>query len=125
RIIAQGNINLVVDEYLSRTSYNQNKKTIVETPSFIINDVQIISPNNQVIKTFDPVEIRVKFMAKSDILDPGLYIGILSLDGQRIAGLDFKDFQTAPSVREGEQSELGFFLDALPILPGNYQLELH
>jgi hypothetical protein len=71
------------------------------------------------------VEIRVRFIAKADILEPGLYIGVHTIENQRIAGLDFRDFETAPLIRTGETAEMGFHLRELPLLPGDYELEVH
>lgn len=125
-LIAQGETNATVDKYVSQINQQDRlDQTVVETASFIVNDVTIQSLNSSLIKTFDPVEIRVRFTAKTDILDPGLYVGLLTNEHQRITGLDFKDFQTVAPIRAGQQSELGFSLDTLPILPGTYQIELH
>jgi hypothetical protein len=68
--------------------------------------------------------VRVKAKAKTDIIDPGLYIGLLTLDNQRIAALDLKDFQTVSAISSGDSVEFGFDISALPILPGSYELEV-
>lgn len=124
-LIEQGEINHVADSYLAQVDQYRTQRTVVETASFRIDDVQISSVGSPVIKTFGTVEIRVKFTAKTDILDPGLYVGILTSDYQRLAGLDFKDLKTVPAIREGMQIELGFLIEQTPLLPGSYQLELH
>jgi lipopolysaccharide transport system ATP-binding protein len=125
RLVEEGETARTVDKYLARINREQSDGQVIETESFIVNEVKIESANGLLIKTFDPVEIKVRFTAKTDILDPGLYVGVLTLEHQRITGLDFKDFRTVPPVRAGQQCELGFSLDSLPILPGAYQLELH
>jgi lipopolysaccharide transport system ATP-binding protein len=125
RLLEQGEINTVVDSYLSRSDDRAEQSMAIETKSFILNKVQIFSTVGEVIKTFDPVTITVAFTAKTDIRDPGVYVCVLSSDQQRITGLDFKDFRTIPGVRAGQRCELGFSLDSLPILPGSYQLEIH
>jgi lipopolysaccharide transport system ATP-binding protein len=125
RFIAEGEINQVVDYYLSQANQESSNQKHLETESFIVNNVQIYSINSTVIKTFDPVEIRVLFTAKTDIRDPGLYIGFLTADQHRLAGLDFKDFTTVPAILAGETGELGFLIDSLPLLPGGYLLDIH
>jgi lipopolysaccharide transport system ATP-binding protein len=124
-MVTRGEINEVVDGYLARL--NQQDPTIerAETESFILEEVLITSSEGPVIKTFDDVEIRVRATAKTDIADPGMYVGVLTMDGQRVTGLDFKDFQTISLVRAGESIEIGFRISEFPILPGTYELELH
>jgi hypothetical protein len=71
------------------------------------------------------VEILVQITPKVDIADPGLYIGILTADGTRIAGLDLKDFATLVPIARGQTVRLGFVIEALPLLPGHYSLDVH
>jgi hypothetical protein len=78
-----------------------------------------------VIKTFDPVEVRVRFVPKTEIRDPGLYVSFLTLDSRRLTGLDLKDFITAAPLPARQVAELGFMIESLPLLPGAYQLEIH
>jgi len=124
-LVEQGETNYVVDKYLSHAFNQEGDRGIIETDSFVVDDVQIFSTASQVIKTFDPVKISVTFTAKTDILDPGIYIAVLSSESQRLSGLDFKDFRTVPVIRAGQHYEMGFSLDSLPLLPGIYQLEIH
>jgi len=123
RIIGEGEINCIIDRYLAqmitRTFID------VETPSFVINDVSVNPLNSDVIKTFESVEIKVVLTAKRDIGDPGMYVGILTSENARIAGIDFKDFASVPPIKAGERFELGFLIDELPLLGGTYQLEIH
>ena len=124
RLIEQGPINDVVDRYVASTQEESASCQNVETKSFVVDNVRIFSPNGPVIKTFDPVEIRVKFTVKIDILDPGVYVAILNMDNDRLVGLDLRDFQTVPALRAGEKGDMGFFVKELPILPGSYHLEV-
>lgn len=121
----QGETSLVVDRYLSRSTQQNAVTTGIETSSFIVNNVQVQPISGEVIKTFAPVKISVSFKAKSDIFDPGVYVALLSSEQQRLAGLDFKDFQTIPMIPAGQDCEMGFVVDSLPLLPGSYQLEVH
>ncbi|MEW6718199.1 MAG: ABC transporter ATP-binding protein [Chloroflexota bacterium] len=119
-----GEINSIVDNYLSSLLYSENDETI-ETDSFIVNSVQIKSKTNLAIKTFDEVTIDVHFVAKTKIHDPGLYIGILSTDHQRLIGLDFKDHKTIEPIDVGQVCQMGFRIFDLPILPGKYVIEIY
>lgn len=125
RLVAQGEINETVDRYLSQLNSSQTAVEVVETNTFSVTLVQVGSEAGPVIKTFDPVQVRVQFVPKTDIEDPGLYVSILTMDSRRLAGLDLKDFITAASLPAGQTAELGFTIESLPLLPGAYQLEIH
>jgi lipopolysaccharide transport system ATP-binding protein len=125
KVAAEGEINRVVDEYLSRLSSDEERPRKIETESFVVEDVRITSTEGPLVKTFDDVEIRVRFRAKTQIRDPGLYIGVLTLERQRITGLDLRDFTTVRPMVAGETAEFGFSIKGFPLMPGQYQLELH
>ena len=99
----QGDINEVVDSYLNDA--NVSHDSAVETNSFVLEHVEVVSTMSPVIKTFEPCEIRVKFRSKVDIGDPGLYVGLLTSELQRVSGLDYKDFGSLPRVRAGDSLE--------------------
>ena len=124
RATYEGDINEVVDSYLNDAAEN-DQDTSLETNSFIIERVEVLSTTSPVIKTFEPCEIRVRFRSKVDIGDPGLYVGVLTNELQRISGLDYKDFASLPPVRAGESLEIGFRIESLPLLAGFYQVEIH
>jgi lipopolysaccharide transport system ATP-binding protein len=124
-VVAQGEINQTVDRYLSRINEAQSPAEVVETNTFCVNSVQISSVAGPVIKTFDPVQVKVEFVPKTQIEDPGLYVSILTIDSRRLTGLDLKDFVTTEALPAGKSAELGFTIDSLPLLPGAYQLEIH
>ena len=124
-VVDQGEINNVADRYLARVGMPTTRTERVETKHFIVEDVSITSSEGPVIKAFDNVEIRVRFRAKTDIVQPGLYVGFKTLDAQTIAGLDFCDFKILPSARQGSTLELGFHIREIPLMPGDYELELH
>ncbi len=125
RVVAQGEIDQTVDRYLSQISSAQSEDEVVETNTFSVKSVEIGSGVGPVIKTFDPVDVRVRFVPKSEIRDPGLYVSILTMDSRRLTGLDLKDFTTSAALPAGEPAELGFTIESLPLLPGTYQLEIH
>jgi len=125
RMIELGEVNQVADGYEAMLNRQGAHARRIETISFVIEDVRVHSTSGPVIKTFDSVEIRVKVTAKTDILDPGLYVGFLTAESQRVAGLDFKDFNSAPAIRTGHQCEFGFLVENFPLLAGQYQLEIH
>jgi hypothetical protein len=125
KVVAQGEIDATVDRYLSRINSQPCAVEAVETNSFSLTSVNIESVAGPVIKTFDPVRVKVRFVPKTEIQDPGLYVSILTLESRRLTGLDLKDFITTASLPAGEDSELGFTIESLPLLPGAYQLEIH
>jgi len=124
-VVAQGEIDHTVDEYLSRINSQESRDEAVETNTFSLRSVQIDSVAGPVIKTFDPVQVKVKFVPKTEIQDPGLYVSILTMESRRLAGLDLKDFVTTASLPGGQPAELGFTIESLPLMPGAYQLEIH
>lgn len=125
RVVAQGEIDATVDRYLSQISATPDLDEVVETNTFSVTSVEVSSASGPVIKTFDPVQVKVRFIPKVDIKDPGLYVSILTMDSRRLTGLDLKDFITAAPLAAGELAELGFTIESLPLLPGTYQLEIH
>lgn len=124
RAAIQGEVNEVVDAYLARSD-EPDPQMKVETDSFVVNDVLIQSCDSPVLKTFAPCEIRVKFHAKIDVGDPGVYIGFLTNELHRLAGLDLRDFTSLPPLRAGQSAEVGFTVQSLPFLAGSYQIEVH
>ena len=124
KLVAQGEANHTIDQYLSHIG-DEPQDEIVETPNFTLTSVEIRSESSPVIKTFDPVRISVKFIPKTAIPDPGLFISILTLESRRLASLDFKDFATAAPLEAGEMCELGFTIESLPLLSGPYQVEVY
>ena len=125
RVVARGEIDETVDRYLSQHSSAQDSCETVETNTFSVTAVEVTSATGPVIKTFDLVQVKVRFIPKAEIRDPGLYVSILTMDSRRLTGLDLKDFITTAPLRVGEVAELGFTIESLPLLPGTYQLEIH
>jgi lipopolysaccharide transport system ATP-binding protein len=124
-VIAQGEIDAVADRYLKGVLSDLRWQEKAETASFVLEEVHIESAEGSVIKTFDDVRIRVRARAKTYIVDPGLYVAFLTVENQRVAALDFKDFKTVEPIHAGVFFELGFDILALPILPGTYELEIY
>jgi lipopolysaccharide transport system ATP-binding protein len=125
KVVAQGEIDATVDRYLSQVNASQAAGEIIDTKTFSVLSVQVVSAAGPVIKTFDPVQVKVEFVPKSEIRDPGLYVSFLTMDSRRLTGLDLKDFMTTAPLPAGEPAELGFTIESLPLLPGAYQVEIH
>jgi lipopolysaccharide transport system ATP-binding protein len=125
QLAAQGTADEVSDLYLTMMRVNNGPEPIIETDTFTVHGVKVTPLGGTVIKTFDPVRVTVLVTPKQQVEDVGLYVGIQTVDGQLLAGLDLKDFQTVGVVSSGATIELGFHINSLPLLPGSYQLELH
>jgi lipopolysaccharide transport system ATP-binding protein len=125
RVVAQGEIDRTVDEYLSRISTTESLEQAIETNTFSVTSVEVSSISGAVVKTFDRVQVRVQFVPKTEIQDPGLYVSFLTMDSRRLTGLDLKDFITSAPLPAGETAELGFTIESLPLMPGTYQVEIH
>lgn len=125
RIVAHGEIDETVDRYLSQINSSQTLSETVETNTFSVTSVEIASVTGPVIKTFDPVQVKVRFVPRTEIRDPGLYVSFLTMDSRRLTGLDLKDFVTIDSLPAGQPAEIGFTIESLPLLPGTYQIEIH
>ena len=123
RVTAEGEIDEVVDSYF--TNERDSSDAPIETNSFSVENVTFQPTNSLVLKTFEPCEIRVTLRSKVSVGDPGFYVGILTKDLHRISGLDFKDFASLPPLEPGERIEVGFNLESLPLLPGQYRVEIH
>ena len=63
--------------------------------------------------------------AKRTIQEPTLFVGVLSVDNQRIAGVDFKDLADTTPMQAGDRRVFRLQIDSVPLLPGAYRLELH
>jgi len=125
RVVAQGEIDETVDRYLSEINSSQALDETVETNTFSVTSVEVASVAGPVIKTFDTVQVKVRFVPHADIQDPGLYVSFLTMDSRRLTGLDLKDFITTSSLPAGQPAELGFTIESLPLLPGTYRIEIH
>ena len=125
RVAGQGKIDEIVDGYLAGLSEDVVGPQHIEMERFFFEDVEITSTGGDLIKTFDEVNVCVRFRAKVDVREPGAYVGFLTLENERIAGLDFRDFCAAPGVRVGDVCELSFTIKDFPFLAGEYQLEIH
>jgi len=120
-----GPVDSTVDKYLSCVLSEERNTKTTETLHFTVHEAIIESETSPVIRTFDRVKISVTYTPKVDIPDPGVYVAILSPDYQRLAGLDFKDFATAPPSQCGVRGVLGFEIPDFPFLPGRYLLEVY
>jgi lipopolysaccharide transport system ATP-binding protein len=126
RVAAQGKIDEIVDGYLAGLSEDVVGPQHIEMERFFLENVEITSTDgHDIIKTFDDVNVCVSFRAKVDVHEPGVYVGFLTLENERIAGLDFRDLCEAPRVKAGDVCELSFTIKDFPFLAGEYQLEIH
>jgi lipopolysaccharide transport system ATP-binding protein len=125
RLVADGPIDEVVDKYLSRSAEGVAGADEIPTESFVASDVRIASLAGETVRTFEPVEIEATLTAKRTVREPTLFVGVLSVDNQRIAGVDFKDHAEPTPMQAGDRRVFRLQVDALPLLPGAYRLELH
>jgi len=125
KVVDIGEVNSVADHYLANELQAGTINEIVETDGFRVDDVVIESAEGPVIKTNNDIHVRVTMTPKVDIGDLNVYFGFLTMDYQRVAGLDLKDFTTVGALRAGQQIRVGFDIHEFPLLPGRYQLELH
>jgi homopolymeric O-antigen transport system ATP-binding protein len=124
RIVEIGDANRTIDGYLSRIRVPATGDVVVETPSFRVDDLEISGPSGSVIKTFEPFEIALTVTAKADLAEPDVYAGILTMDGTLVSALVCRDFVSIPPLRAGKTITITFSVESLPLLPGEYQLEL-
>jgi lipopolysaccharide transport system ATP-binding protein len=124
KIVARGEIGPVVDEYLVRAQPVETTELEIETESFKLDRVAISGPENGVIKTFETLELKVTFTSKVDIDRPGLLARLMTSNHEQIAGLDFANFGSIGAIASGEQRDVAFCVDNLPLLPGMYYVEL-
>src|SRR5215475_14260434 len=71
KLVAQGEIDETVDRYLSQINSSQTQTETVETNTFSVTSVEIASVGGPVIKTFDTVQVKVQFVPRMEIRDPG------------------------------------------------------
>jgi lipopolysaccharide transport system ATP-binding protein len=124
-VVDEGEIDAVVDHYLSTAGQFADGAVSLDTLGFLVHRIEVVPGTGSVIKPFDPVSITVEFTPKFQVRDPGLYVGILTSEEERLAGLDLKDFGTSPPISAGQRARLGFKIASLPFVPGSYRLEIH
>ena len=124
RVVADGEINEVVDQYLVTVDLASAQTVESETPTCILQYVQIRSLTSPVIKTYDAVEVRARFTAKVAMKDPGIYVSFLTLDSHRLTGVVTKDMETFPPLEAGQTVEMGFVIEDFPLLAGTYYMEV-
>ncbi|HEY6804119.1 MAG TPA: ABC transporter ATP-binding protein [Pyrinomonadaceae bacterium] len=125
KVFAFGPTARVVDEYESFATSSLPGSAAFETPTFQLQDVSITSSEGPVVKTFDDVRIKLTITAKADVVQPDVYIGIQTADGQLLTALVCRDFCSAPALSRGETMETEFKIRELPLLPGPYELLIH
>jgi homopolymeric O-antigen transport system ATP-binding protein len=124
RIVELGDVNRTVDDYLSRIRTPGSDDVHVETPTFRIDTLDISSPSGPVVKTFEPFRIALTLTAKMDVAEPDVYVGILTMDGTLVSALVCRDFVSVSPLAAGATVTISFSVESLPLLPGEYQLEV-
>jgi lipopolysaccharide transport system ATP-binding protein len=123
KIVEIGERNIIIDNYLNQQI--GGKIINYETSLFIVKNVEIISNDGNICKTFGDIEIKVLIIAKKRIDDFGIYVGILNKNGDRVLGIDYRDFKRAPIIKVTETFVVGFKFKRLPLLPGTYYVDIH
>jgi lipopolysaccharide transport system ATP-binding protein len=119
-----GDIHSIVNQYQSNSEFIKDSQNIYDLKYFRVNDLSLYSPNNTKIKTFSPVEIVIKFAGKREIAALDVYMAIKSTDGHRLVGMQLQDMQPTQSFRAGQNIEVTFSINCLPLMPGQYTLEI-
>ncbi len=122
-IVARGEVASVVDAYLSRQHATSIAVQTAESDSFRLENVELRAPDGAIIKPFEVMQIRVRLVARRDVAEPGLVAKLLTANHERITGLDFWNFGSIGPMSAGETRDIGFDIEALPLLPGTYFVE--
>jgi len=125
RITEIGDVNRAVDNYLARIHVPAAVHELVETASFRVDDVSVNGLNEGTIKTFEPVDIAVTITPTTEIIEPDIYVGIVTMDGLTVSGLVARDFVSLRPMRAGERTTVTFSIASLPLLAGEYQIQVH
>jgi lipopolysaccharide transport system ATP-binding protein len=124
RVVALGPTNPTVDLYVRDVTSAGLVETNFGTPRFDIHDVTITGSESRMMKPFDDMCVSVTITAREEILEPDLYVAVLTSDQDRIAGVHSRDITAWPRLTAGERVTLGFQLESMPLLPGQYHLEI-
>ena len=125
RIVADGDVEAVVDGYVAHSMRTDTAHLSGSTSLADIEHFTVEPKAAPVIKTGEPVSIRVTLRARKRLERPGLYAALLTLDQTRVAGLDLRDLLEPEPIEAGQRVEASFEIDALPLLPGPYLLEIY
>ncbi len=124
RMVEDRNAAEAIDRYLLGLRQGDDP-VIAKTALGRVTSVGIHGGDESLLKSLCPAAIKVTLEASRRIVDPGLYVGILSQDGERLCGLDLKDFATCQPILEDTTATLGFQIPKLNLSPGHYMLEVH
>jgi lipopolysaccharide transport system ATP-binding protein len=125
RVVNFGPTAEVIDEYEASVAQSVPGSKSYETETFVVEEVQVVSANGPVIKTFDSVAIKLRITAKADVIEPDVYVGIQTPDGHLLSALVCRDFCAAPAMSAGQVMETEFKIESLPLLPGPYEIKMH
>ncbi len=129
-IAQSGNCNEVVDSYLreSRTSASpvidlsgfdrQNGGS----PQFMLTEIRFLS--GLPIFHTEALSVQVGFAAGADIEEVSVGLGFSSLDGVRLLTYESDDPGQRFAVKKGERYTMKFTVDAFPLPPGLYSINL-
>jgi ABC-type polysaccharide/polyol phosphate transport system ATPase subunit len=123
-VVKEGDVNQVADWYVVRSTAGSHKEESIETKDFKVDEVSITSAGCSAVKTFGSLRILVRFRSKRDIQDPSLVVNVMTAEHQHLGMLNFKDFKTVGPLPAGNPAGLGFEVTDLPLLPGEYWLEI-
>jgi lipopolysaccharide transport system ATP-binding protein len=124
RVVAHGDASAVVDGYLARVHGEFGADSKSETQSFEISDVAITAAEGPILKTFEPARVKMRLKAKSDLVDPRVVVKILTGNHDRICGLESAALGSLGNMLAGEHRDVTFEIDSLPLLAGQYVVEL-
>lgn len=125
RIVKQGDVNDIVDNYLKETSpeYNSHKKAqLKHFENLMIN---ISTPENRPVFPLQPLKVQISFSPFTRMVNGGVYLGVYSDDDILLFGLDYYDFGVGPDVDAEKTVEFEFNIEQLPLTPGTYYLKVH
>ena len=123
KLVADGPIDQIIDRYLSELA-GTTEQSVVSTPSFDVLAATVTGPGDDIVKTFDPVRIRVRLRARGVLTEPGVKLSIVGVDRIPLCALDSRDFVKVEQIEAGQTFELCAAVESLPLLPGGYQLRL-
>jgi len=125
KLLADGPIDQIIDRYLAQLARGASEDA-VSTTSFDVLSATVTARSgpDDVIKTFDPVCMKVRVRARVPISEPGIKLTVLGADRIPLCAIDSRDFLKIGPVDSGGTFELSADIESLPLLPGGYQLRL-
>jgi len=124
-VAAQGDVDKTINEYLKDTTSIDRVQGTTPLKHFDCLSVIVSSTDDGPILPHQAARILIRFCAKEEMVNGGVYFGVYTEDDMLLFGFDYYDFGVGPQLHAEELVEFEFQIAELPLNPGDYFLRVH